>query len=107
MEQARQKLETQVIDRASKDPQFREQLKRDPRGTVAQDFGVQVPSDITVEVVEETPSKVYLVLPPAPAQRGQELSGPELESVAGGWSAETNCGSCGQESCEGTCAGYC
>lgn len=75
MEQERQSIERQVLERAARDPQFREQLKQDPRGTVARDFGVQVPQDITVEVVEERPSKVYLVLPSAGAQRGQELTG--------------------------------
>ena len=81
---ARGKLEQQVIERASRDPQFREQLKQDPRGTVARDFGVEVPPDITVEVVEETPSRVYVVLPPVPAQSGGELTDHELEEVAGG-----------------------
>ena len=84
MEQTRQQLETQVLERAAKDPGFREQFKQDPRGTTSRDFGVEVPSDITIEVVEETSSKVYLVLPPAPAQSGGELTDHELEEVAGG-----------------------
>lgn len=89
MEQARQSLEAQVLDRTAKDPQFRQQLKQDPRGIVARDFGVQIPADITVEVVEDTPAKVYLVLPAVAAQRGQELSGQELEAVAGVGSVPT------------------
>lgn len=101
MEQAQQNIEGQVIDRAAKDPQFREQLKDDPRGTVSRDFGVQVPPDMTVEVLEETPSTVYLVLPAAPVQRGQELSANELEAVAGGWSDLTDnpCSGCENQSC--------
>lgn len=104
MEQARQTLEGQVLERAAKDPEFREQLKQDPRGTVSRDFGVQVPPDITVEVLEETPAKVYLVLPTLPARRGQELTTQDLEAVAGGWSASTECQTCspGQG---GTCGG--
>lgn len=94
MEQARQTVEARVLERAAKDPQFRDQLKHDARGTVSRDFGIQVPADISVEVVEETPSKVYLVLPASPPQRGQELSAQDLEAVAGGWS----------DSCIGTCA---
>lgn len=103
MEHARQRLETQVLERAAKDPQFREQLKRDPRGTVVRDIGVQIPTDITVEVVEETPSKVYLVLPAAAAQPGQGLTDQDLEAVAGGWSGRTDClGTCGIYTCAGT-----
>lgn len=101
MEQARETLEAWVLERAAKDPQFREQLKQDPIGTVSRDFGVRVPSGITVEVLEETPSKVYLVLAPAPPQRGQELSAHELGAVAGGWSELTNnpCSGCENQSC--------
>lgn len=102
MEQARQNLEAQVLERAAKDARFRDRLKQDPRGTVAQDFGVQVPPDITVEVVEETPSTVYLVLPAAPAQRGQELSGQDLEQVAGGWTADSQC-----QTCDSACTAAC
>ena len=36
---------------------------------------------MTVEVVEETPSTVYLVLLAPSAQRGQELSSQEMEAV--------------------------
>lgn len=93
MERARQALEAQVLERAAKDSQFRERLKHDPRGAVARDFGVQIPPDVTVEVLEETPLTVYLVLPAVPAQRGEELSNQDLEAVAGGWSSVTNdCG---------------
>lgn len=67
MEQARQDLENEVLERAVKDPQFREQLKGDPRGTVDRNFGFQVPPEITVEVLAETPSKVYLILPRLPS----------------------------------------
>lgn len=58
---------------------------------------MQIPSNIAVEVVEETPTKVYLVLPPAAAARGQELSDEELEAVAGGWTGPTEC--CGTNLC--------
>lgn len=104
MEQARQNLEAQILERAAKDSQFREHLKQDPRGTVALDFGVEIPED---ELVEETPSKVYLVLPATPAQPGHELSDQDLEAVAGGWSAgRTDCGTCPRDhTCVNGCLG--
>lgn len=103
MEQARQNLEAQVLERAAKDPQFREQLKQDPRGTVSREFRVRVPQDITVEVVEETASTVYLILPPASAGPSQQLSDQELEAVAGGWSEDTGCGyTCNEVTCRGS-----
>lgn len=66
MEHARPTLGAQVLDRAAKDPQFREQLRQDRRGTVSQDSGVQVPDGIAVEVLADTPSMAYPVLPPMP-----------------------------------------
>lgn len=99
MDQARQSIEAHVLERAARDPQFRDRLKQDPRGTVSREFGVEIPQDISVEVVEEAPTTAYLVLPPAPSQPGQEVSDQDLEAVAGGWSASTQeCGSC-HEAC--------
>ena len=71
---------------------------------LAQAFDVQMPEFIAVEVVEESPSRIYLVLPPATPEVGQELSDRDLEAVAGGWTAATNCGTCGN-TC--VCTGYC
>jgi hypothetical protein len=97
---ARKALEAQLIDRAMKDDAFREDLKRDPKGVFARELGISVPEHINVEVVEESPSKVYLVLPQTPVSTGVELSDAELEAVAGGWSSgSTDCGTCGGDEC--------
>ncbi len=98
---ARKRLEAQLIDRAMKDELFREELVRDPKGVFARELGITVPEHINVEVVEERPTTVYLVLPPTPASAGAELSDQELEAVAGGgWSASTaECGSCAETDC--------
>jgi hypothetical protein len=42
---------------------------------------------VEIQVVEETPTTAYLVLPAGPVRAGQELSDQELEAVAGGWTA--------------------
>lgn len=102
MGEARQNLDNQIIERAARDPRFREQLKQDPRGTLARDLGVQLSPDVTVEVVEETPSTVYLVLPDAPAERGEELADQDLDAAAGG--ADSYATACGGGTC-GTCWG--
>lgn len=104
---SRQELEQHVTGLAARDPQFRQELVSNPRETMERAFGIAVPKTIDFRVVEETPSHLYLVLPPAPVQPGQELGEAELESVAGGWSAKTECGSCpaSQCSCRYTCVG--
>ena len=80
----RSDLERRVIERASRDPQFRKDFAANPRETVEREFGVTIPENIEITVVEETPSTVYVVLPPAPAQSGGELTDQSLEEVAGG-----------------------
>ena len=69
-----------VIARAIEDPEFRERLKSDPRGTIAREFGEQIPDDVEITVLEETSRHAYIVLP----AQTSELSGPQLDAVAGG-----------------------
>ena len=94
--QRRDELQSRLIERATRDQGFREELMRDPRGVIGREMGIDVPEGVEIKVVEESPTTSYLVLPPAPASPGQELSDRELEAVAGGWSiaGETDCGSC-------------
>jgi hypothetical protein len=94
---SRETVTSQVIDRAARDPQFRQQLLRNPSDALEQELGVRIPAGMEIQVVEETPSTLYLVLPPQPTTPGQELSDRELEQVAGGaWTEQTaECGTCG------------
>ena len=100
----RQQLEAQLIDRAMQDETFRQELVRDPRGVVARALGMeQLPEHIQVQVLEESPTTVYLVLPPPVPGVGTELSDADLAAVAGGWTSETaECGTCDTAQC-GSC----
>lgn len=84
----------QVQDRAIKDRAFRQALISDPKAALGQEFGVTVPDNVILRVVEDTPTSWHLVLPPAVAAVGAELSEDELEAVAGGWTHPTDCGTC-------------
>lgn len=96
-EQNRSNLESQVLQSAAQDPRFRQELLQNPRQALSARLGVNIPETIQFEVLEETPTTFYLVLPPAHAAPGQELSDADLGAVAGGWSEATICGalSCG------------
>ncbi len=74
-----------VITKATEDPEFREQLKADPRGTIEREFGEQIPDDVEITVLEETPKHAYIVLP----AQVSELSGPQLDAVVGGIGGDT------------------
>ena len=56
-----------------------------------------------MQVLEESPSTVYLVLPPPVPGAGAELSDADLEAVAGGWTEFT---ACDVNTCLGTCVGF-
>ena len=103
---ARKSAEAQLIARAQKDPAFRQELVNDPKGVFARELGLSMPDTIGVQVLEERPDQVYLVLPPAPASIGTELSDADLEVVAGGWSGDSDCYCATAETCPQTCA-YC
>jgi hypothetical protein len=79
----------QLVERAEADAEFRAQLLgADPSPAIAAELGIELPADLIVRVVEETPGEVVLVLPAAVAS--DELSDAQLAGVAGG-SADWGC----------------
>jgi hypothetical protein len=52
-----------ISNRCSFDQAFRRKLGRDPRAALAEALGSSLPSDETVEVLEESPSRWAFVLP--------------------------------------------
>jgi hypothetical protein len=76
----RRDLEAKIVARAWADEGFRQRLKSDPQGTVAEETGISVPASVQIEVVEETPEKAYLVIP----MNRVAVSDEELEMASGG-----------------------
>ena len=59
-----------VIRRAVEDPEFRERLQSDPSSAIEEAFGVTVPDDLEIVVVENTSKRFHLVLPPSDLDLG-------------------------------------
>jgi hypothetical protein len=92
----RSDMEARVVERAMKDESFRSQLIADPHGALQKVLGVSLPGTVRIEVVEETPGTMYLVLPPADTG-SRELSEEEVGTVSGGgitWSSSSSQCSC-------------
>ena len=82
----RAEMERMLIQRSIEDESFRQSLLADPRTSVEQELGTQLPESIEIRIVEESTDTIYLVLPSASPLVGEggELSDQELEAVAGG-----------------------
>ena len=68
---------------ATRNPEYRAALLRNPKGVVQEQFQMELPENMEVGVLEETPEKVYVVLPYV-LEEGAELSDEDLVAVAGG-----------------------
>ncbi|GAA3404632.1 NHLP leader peptide family RiPP precursor [Paenibacillus hodogayensis] len=60
-------LKQQIIEKAWQDSTFKQQLLSDPKAAIEGAFGVKVPDGIKLNVVEESSTDFYLVLPQNPA----------------------------------------
>jgi hypothetical protein len=71
----RKDAERALVERATSDPDFRAALLADPRRIVSREFDLpDLPEDLSIRVVEETPNEIVIVLPP-------DLSGKDLTNL--------------------------
>jgi hypothetical protein len=82
-DKSRRQIEREIIARAMKDEAFRKELLEHPRRVLERETGVSIPRGLKVRVVEESPEVAYLVLPSLPPQGDREVSGEELQGLAG------------------------
>jgi hypothetical protein len=93
---SRPELESRLIEQASQNPSFRQQLLADPKAALSTFLGVALPPGMRITVLEEQPGQHYLVLPAArPAVDALPLDDLELALVGGGRTRRpfpANCG---------------
>jgi len=78
-------LQEQIVARAMKDEAFRQELRSNPKAAVERGLGITLPRGTNIQVHEDTPDTVHIVLPMR-VQSGEprELSDAELEQAVGG-----------------------
>ncbi|SFS67166.1 NHLP leader peptide family RiPP precursor [Paenibacillus sp. BC26] len=63
-----QELQQQIIEKAWSDESFKAQLLADPKAALKEAFNLTLPEDVELVVIEETPSKLALVIPQNPSE---------------------------------------
>ena len=81
MVQTSNEMQHQLIARATDDAEFRAQLVADPNNAIKQEFGIDVPDNIKIQVHESDGSVLHLALPIGP---NVELDEERLEAIAAG-----------------------
>ncbi len=92
MKMTRGEMQDLLSKFSSENPEYKSALLKDPKGVVAAQFQMDLPENVSVEVLQESSEKVYVVLPHT-IEEGAELSDDDLESVAGGGTVkgDANC----------------
>ncbi len=78
-------MRDQILERASEDFDFRQDLLRDPKSAIEAELDISIPGNIEVRVHEDGREGVNLVLPPK-----RELSAEELEAAVGSGASTWN-----------------
>ncbi|MBD2387100.1 NHLP leader peptide family RiPP precursor [Cylindrospermum sp. FACHB-282] len=80
-------LEAKIIARAWKSEEYKQELLNNPKAVIEREFNIQIPEGVTVQILEETPTNLYFVMPIRPQiddRNLAEISDEELASIAGG-----------------------
>jgi hypothetical protein len=113
---SREELEQHLRARAWKDDAFRQEFLTHPKAILERDYaqyfpGSQIPSELSIKVVEEEEQSICLVLPPKLSDEQlselEPIDDKELLSVAGGnftessgcGTATNNCMTCRNRTC--------
>lgn len=86
----RQQFQDHLANKAWADPAFKERLLKNPRAVFSEELskiseGVAIPDHVQIEVLEEKPNRIYLVVPINPADvTGKVMTEADLQQVAGG-----------------------
>ncbi len=81
--QVKHDLETRLIEKCWKDPEFQKQVVANPKGILETLLGRQLPQRIQIFIHEDDQNTMHLSIPPAPTN-SIELSDEDLERIAGG-----------------------
>lgn len=59
----KEQIKEEILKRALVDPLFKTELIKNPKGTLKKEYNLSFPESVEIVAVEETSTKVYLVIP--------------------------------------------
>jgi hypothetical protein len=80
---SRRDIETALVEKCWKDPEFKKAVVTDPKGMLERHTGKKLPPHVKIIIHEEDANTLHLSIPPGPAN-AEKLSDEDLERVAGG-----------------------
>ncbi|MBD2207947.1 NHLP leader peptide family natural product precursor [Calothrix sp. FACHB-1219] len=87
IDNSQENLEAKIIARAWKSDAYKQELLENTKAVIAREFDVELPAEMNVQILEETPTNLYFVIPVCPSISAADLaaiSEEELAQVAGG-----------------------
>lgn len=87
----RSQLNDELVSKALRDDDFRQQLMDDPKGTIESEYGVSLSPDTNVTVHVESARELHVVIPAAPSA-SSKLSADESDAaMCSGWGSFAEC----------------
>lgn len=80
----RRDIEAHLVTKAWKNEAFKQQLLSNPKVAIEQEIGVRLPEELSIQILAENASILYISLPVHPNLYGVELLDQELECIAAG-----------------------
>ncbi|UKO95910.1 NHLP leader peptide family RiPP precursor [Nostoc sp. UHCC 0870] len=79
-------FKNRLIAKAMEDSAYKKRLLTNAKAVVEEELGTSLPSDLSIQAVQQSPKQLYLLLPPEIDENMNdgELSEQELEAIAGG-----------------------
>ncbi len=85
---------SELVYKCLKNPELLNELKKDPKKLIEKEWKIKLPENYSLEVLEETPEKGYLVIPAH--DMSHDYSDEELKAIAGGSGRSQFSGGSGQ-----------
>ncbi len=79
--QRAEEMRQHLTDKAAESADFRQQLMSNPKAVVAEEFGIEVPENFSIQVHQSDANTLHLALPAS-----SELNEEQLEMIAAGLS---------------------